>query len=102
GRSETFDPIKVHACSDRDVIDVYVSSKTRGNSNAYLNSPYTGIFTLEVYSSSGSIVESRVVHVEKGLNTLVLNTGKLSEGIYYLRLQSTADQLMQKFFVGQE
>ena len=102
GRSETFDPIKVRACSDLDKISVYVASKTTGNSNAYLNSPYKGQFTLEIFASNGSVIENRIVQIEKGFNTLVLNTENLSQGIYYLRLQSSTDLLTQKFIVGKE
>ncbi|MBK6837840.1 MAG: hypothetical protein IPG90_05820 [Bacteroidetes bacterium] len=102
GRSETFDPIKVRTCSELDQISVYVSSKTTGNSNAYLNSPYKGQFTLEIFASNGSVIENRIVQIEKGFNTLVLNTENLSQGIYYLRLQSPTDLLTQKFIVGKE
>ncbi|MBK6445650.1 MAG: T9SS type A sorting domain-containing protein [Bacteroidetes bacterium] len=50
----------------------------------------------------GSVIENRIVQIEKGFNTLVLNTENLSQGIYYLRLQSPTDLLTQKFIVGKE
>lgn len=101
-RSETFAPIKVHSCSARDVIDVYVSAKSNGTANAYLNSPYKGKFELEIYASNGARIESRIINVEQGFNSIPLNTENLSYGVYFLRLQSDYNMLTRKFQVGKE
>ena len=101
-RSETFEPIKVHSCSERDLINVYVSSKNDGNSTAYLNSPYKGEFVLEIFSSNGARIESRIVHVDKGFNPLFLKTENLSDGVYFLRMHNNSDVLTRKFHVGRE
>lgn len=102
GRFETFSPIKVESCVEGNVIDVYVVSKAKSNSLVYMNSPYKGKFTLEVYSGNGSILESSIVETEKGMNTLPIHTESLSDGVYYVRLQSSTDVLTRKFIVSNE
>ncbi len=99
GRSEEFGPVIIRGCKSNSNVDVVVTGTESGNASLLVQSPYSGNFTIEIFSSQGQQILSTEAFISEGSSIIPLVTDQLSAGVYHVRLQSEMDVITKKVFI---
>ncbi len=100
GLSEEFGPVIVKSCKNYSVLDVVVATQDAGNTSLLVQSPYSGNFRINIFSSEGQLILSSETFIAEGSNLIPLVLDKISTGIYHVRLQSDIDMISKKVFIS--